>query len=126
MHNYVLSLKSGFYPIYVPDSPDSTIAAIYGGAVGGILVLVCLIGIVLIALLLLRKKLSSEEQIAAPIYEEVGLSGNDIQLESNDAYGKVYMCTHYDVNMHVFTTPHACRLLDAPRVFNYNLTRLMN
>ncbi len=74
MHKYVLSLKSGFYPIYVPDSPDSTIAAIYGGAIGGILVLVCLIGIVLIALLLLRKKLSSEEQIATPIYEEVGLS----------------------------------------------------
>ena len=72
--------------IYVPDS---TIAAIYGGAVGGILVLVCLIGICLIALLLLKKKLSSEEQIAAPIYEEVGLSGNDIQLEYNDAYGKV-------------------------------------
>ncbi|XP_064394567.1 uncharacterized protein LOC135341740 isoform X2 [Halichondria panicea] len=72
---------------------DSTTAAIYGGAVGVILVLVCLIGICLIALLLLRKKLSSEEQIAAPLYEEVGLSGNDIQLEPNDAYGKAVRCS---------------------------------
>ncbi len=56
--------------------------------------LVCLIGICLIALLLLRKKLSSEEQIAAPLYEEVGLSGNDIQLEPNGAYGKVYIHVH--------------------------------
>ncbi len=90
MHYYVLLFIEYIYV------PDSTIAAIYGGAVGGgILVLVCLIGICLIALLLLKKKLSSEEQIAAPIYEEVGLSGNDIQLESNDAYGKVtYIHVH--------------------------------
>ena len=85
----------------------------------------------------MRKKLSSEEQIAAPLYEEVGLSGNDIQLEPNGAYGKVYMCTHYNVNLiillkimvHMFHNTyrmHARRLLDAPRVFNYNLTRLMN
>ncbi len=71
---------------------DSTIGAIYGG-IGGILVLMCLIGIVLIALLLLRRKISSEEQrdAADPLYEEIGPSGNDIQLEPNDAYGKVYV-----------------------------------
>ena len=68
--------------------------------------LVCLIGICLIALLLLRKKLSSEEQIAAPLYEEVGLSGNDIQLEPNGAYGKVYMCTHYNVNLIILKMVH--------------------
>ncbi|XP_064397750.1 uncharacterized protein LOC135344459 isoform X2 [Halichondria panicea] len=90
---HVSGNKPCIAPLNTEDSPDSTIAAIYGGAVGGILVLVCLIGIVLIALLLLRKKLSSEEQIAAPIYEEVGLSGNDIQLESNDAYGKAVRCS---------------------------------
>ena len=73
--------------------PDSTVGAISGGAVGGILVLVCLIAIVLISLLLLRRKLSSEEQraVAAPLYEEMGPSGNYIQLQPNDAYGKVYM-----------------------------------